>query len=82
MSRRRATYGWGLIGSHSRRRLSRSIWPSSPARTWAVESPLHTTSAKYGEMWLRAATRMRGSCAAVSMARQEPRLVPRIPIRS
>ena len=30
------------------------MWPSSPSRTCRVDRPRHTTSAKYGEMWLSA----------------------------
>ena len=36
------------------------MFPSSPSRTWAVESPSQTTSAKYTETWLSAAARING----------------------
>ena len=58
------------------------MWPSSPARTCSVESPSHTTSAKYLDTWFRACARISGSWAEVSIARHDPRLVPRMPIRS
>ena len=54
--------------------------PSSPSLTCTVDSPSQMTSAKYGEMWFSAVARTSGSCAAVSIARHDPRLVPRMPI--
>ena len=56
--------------------------PANPCRTFWVDRPVHTTSEKYIETWLKMPARTRGSWAAAMNATHEPRLVPRIPTRS